>query len=101
VKRVACPSYATPTVSRLLRSKILSRCWSCRVTVGVAYDGHATRFTQSEAPSAFAPRGQSVGIVRTGDFETDVDVKTGQQNLGVYLADTFEILPQGRGDFST
>jgi len=74
------------------RDKIFDR--NNRLTVGVAYDGHATRFTQSEAPSAFAPRGQSVGIVRTGDFETDVDVKTGQQNLGVYLADTFEILPQ-------
>jgi iron complex outermembrane recepter protein len=32
--------------------------------------------------------------VRTGDFETDVDVATGQQNVGVYLADTFEIVPQ-------
>ena len=28
---------------------------------------------------------------RTGDFETVVDVATGQQNIGVYLADTFEI----------
>src|SRR5215471_9782787 len=74
------------------RDKIFDR--NNRLTVGVAYDGHATRFTQSEAPSAFTRRGQSVGIVRTGDFETDVDVETGQQNLGVYLADTFEILPQ-------
>jgi iron complex outermembrane recepter protein len=65
-----------------------------RLTLGVAYDGHATRFTQREAPSDFVPRGNSVGIVRTGAFETDVDVETGQQNLGVYLADTFEIFPQ-------
>ena len=65
-----------------------------RLTLGVAYDGHATRFTQREAPSDFVPRGNSVGIVRTGAFDTDVDVETGQQNLGVYLADTFEIFPQ-------
>ncbi len=65
-----------------------------RFTVGVAYDGHATRFTQKEAPADFFLRGNSVGTVRTGDFETDVDVATGQQNLGVYLADTLEILPQ-------
>jgi iron complex outermembrane recepter protein len=74
------------------RGKIMGR--DNRLTVGVAYDGHSTRFTQSEAPSAFAPRGNSMGTVRTGDFETDVDVATGQQNIGVYLADTFEIVPQ-------
>ena len=74
------------------RGKIMGR--DNRLTVGVAYDGHSTRFTQSEAPSAFAPRGNSMGTVRTGDFETDVDVATGQQNVGVYLADTFEIVPQ-------
>jgi outer membrane receptor protein involved in Fe transport len=38
--------------------------------------------------------GNSVGTERTGDFEADVDVKTTQQNLGLYLADTFEIFPQ-------
>jgi len=65
-----------------------------RLTVGFAYDGHATRFTQSEAPSNFLRRGSSVGTARTSDFETDVDVKTGQQNFGLYLADTFEIFPQ-------
>jgi iron complex outermembrane recepter protein len=65
-----------------------------RLTVGVAYDGHATRFTQSEAPADFRPQGNSVGTVRTGDFETDVDVETRQQNVGVYLADTIEILPR-------
>jgi iron complex outermembrane recepter protein len=74
------------------RGKIVGR--DNRLTIGVAYDGHSTRFSQSEAPSAFAPRGNSVGTVRTGDFETDVDVATGQQNIGVYLADTFEIVPQ-------
>jgi len=65
-----------------------------RFTLGVAYDGHATRFAQSEAPSDFVRQGHSVGTVRTGDFEPDVDVRTGQQNLGVYLADTLEILPR-------
>jgi iron complex outermembrane recepter protein len=65
-----------------------------RLTLGFAYDGHATRFTQREAPSDFVPRGNSVGTVRTGELQTDVDVKTGQQNFGVYLADTFEVFPQ-------
>jgi len=80
------------TLQLQYRGKIVGR--DNRLTVGVAYDGHSTRFTQSEAPSAFAPRGNSVGIVRTGDFETVVNVATGQQNIGVYLADTFEIIPQ-------
>jgi iron complex outermembrane receptor protein len=74
------------------QAKIFDR--NNRLTVGVAYDGHATRFTQSEAPSDFVRQGNSVGTVRTGNFEAEVDVKTGQQNVGVYLADTFEILPQ-------
>jgi iron complex outermembrane recepter protein len=74
------------------RDKIFDR--DNRFTVGVAYDGHTTRFTQSEAPSDFVRRGNSVGTIRTGPFETDVNVETGQQNVGVYLADTFEILPQ-------
>lgn len=74
------------------RGKIFER--NNRLTLGLAYDGHATRFTQSEAPSDFVSRGNSVGTVRTSDFETDVDVKTGQQNIGVYLADTFEIFPE-------
>jgi outer membrane receptor protein involved in Fe transport len=74
------------------RDKIFDR--DNRLTVGVAYDGHVTRFTQSEAPSDFVQRRNSVGTVRTGPFETDVDVETGQQNVGVYLADTFEIFPQ-------
>ena len=80
------------TLQLQYRVKIAGR--DNRLTVGVAYDGHSTRFTQSEAPAGFAPRGNSVGVVRTGDFETDVDVATGQQNIGVYLADTFEITPQ-------
>src|SRR5437867_1925359 len=80
------------TLQLQYRGKIVGR--DNRLTVGVAYDGHLTRFTQSEAPAAFAPRGNSVGIVRTGDFETVVNVATGQQNIGVYLADAFEITSQ-------
>lgn len=62
-----------------------------RVTVGVAYDGHQTRFTQREAESDLVPRGNSVGTRRTGDFETEVDVDTRQDNIGVYLTDTVEL----------
>jgi iron complex outermembrane recepter protein len=80
------------TVQLQHRGTILER--ANRLTVGVAYDGHATRFTQREAPADFARRGNSVGTVRTGAFETDVDVNTEQQNIGTYVADTLEIVPQ-------
>ena len=62
-----------------------------RVTVGVAYDGHTTRFTQREAESDLVPRGNSVGTRRTGAFETEVDVDTRQDNIGVYLTDTVDL----------
>jgi iron complex outermembrane recepter protein len=74
------------------RGKIFGR--DNRATVGFAYDGHTTRFTQSEAPSEFVPRGNSTGTSQTGPFETDVDVRSNQQNFGFYVADTYEILPQ-------
>lgn len=62
-----------------------------RVTLGVAYDGHQSRFTQREADADLVLRGNSVGTSRTGDFATEVDVDTRQHNIGVYLTDTFEI----------
>ncbi|MGH7389387.1 MAG: TonB-dependent receptor [Candidatus Rokuibacteriota bacterium] len=62
-----------------------------RVTAGLAYDRHDSRFAQREAPADLVPRGHSVGTQRTGDFETEVDVGTRQQNLGVYLTDTFDL----------
>ena len=63
-----------------------------RVTIGVAYDGHQTRFTQREAAADLVPRGNSVGTRRTGAFETEVDVDTRQDNIGVYLTDTFDLI---------
>jgi outer membrane receptor protein involved in Fe transport len=62
-----------------------------RVTAGVAYDGHSTRFTQGEGEAAFAPDGLSVGIQGTGPQETEVDVRTEQQNVGVYVTDTLDL----------
>jgi outer membrane receptor protein involved in Fe transport len=62
-----------------------------RATFGTAYDRHESRFTQREAEAEFAPRGRSVGIARTGALETEVDVFTQQENVGVYLLDTFDI----------
>ena len=62
-----------------------------RVTAGVAYDGHLARFSQREAEADFVPSGQSVGTLRTGPFETRVDVATEQHNVGVYATDTFDI----------
>ena len=62
-----------------------------RVTVGMAYDGHSSHFTQSEAEANLIPTGNSVATQRAGPFETDVDVRTDQQNIGVYLTDTVDI----------
>jgi outer membrane receptor protein involved in Fe transport len=62
-----------------------------RVTAGVAYDGHQSRFTQRQAEAEFVPKGASVGTLRTGAFETVVDVRTRQENIGVYVTDTFDI----------
>jgi outer membrane receptor protein involved in Fe transport len=61
------------------------------VTAGVAYDRHDSRFTQREAESALVPAGNSVGTQRTGPFETAVDVDTRQENIGVYVTDTFDV----------
>jgi outer membrane receptor protein involved in Fe transport len=62
-----------------------------QATVGVAYDGHRTGFTQSEAEADLAPRGNSVRVQPTEDFATAVDVRTDQQNIGVYVTDTLDI----------
>ena len=32
-----------------------------------------------------------MGVQRSGPFETAVDVRTDQQNIGVYATDTFDI----------
>jgi outer membrane receptor protein involved in Fe transport len=63
-----------------------------RVTAGVAYDGHSTRFTQSEGDADFVPNGLGVGIQGTGPLETEVNARTQQQNVGVYVTDTLEFL---------
>jgi outer membrane receptor protein involved in Fe transport len=62
-----------------------------QATARVAYDGHSSRFTQREAEADFVPSGNSVGTVRTGPFETQLDVRTRQHNVGVYATDTFDI----------
>ena len=62
-----------------------------RFTAGVAYDGHATRFSQRDAEADLVPSGNSVGTSRTGPFETGVDVATRQHNGGVYLTDTVDV----------
>jgi outer membrane receptor protein involved in Fe transport len=71
------------------KGKIFGR--TNQVTAGVAYDGHGSTFTQSEAEADLAPRGNSVRVQPTEDFETAVDVRTDQHNIGVYVTDTFDI----------
>ena len=63
-----------------------------RLTVGVAYDGHSSLFNQSEGDAVFVPRGLSTGVRAIEPLETQVDVRTEQQNVGAYFIDTFEIL---------
>ncbi len=77
------------TLQLSYRGKLLGH--GNRITVGVAYDGHHTHFTQSNAPADLVPDGNSVQVVRSGPFETAVDVKTDQQNVGAYFTDTFDI----------
>jgi outer membrane receptor protein involved in Fe transport len=77
------------TVQLSHRGNILGR--GNRATIGVAYDGHGSRFTQSEAEAEFVPDGNSTGVERTGPLETAVDVDTDQQNVGVYFTDTFDL----------
>jgi outer membrane receptor protein involved in Fe transport len=62
-----------------------------QVTAGVAYDRHQTHFTQREAESVLVPKGRSVGTSRVGPFETEADVDTRQENVGVYVTNTFDI----------
>ena len=50
------------TLQLSYKGKILGR--GNRVTVGVAYDGHQSRFTQSEAEANLVPVGNSVRVVR-------------------------------------
>jgi iron complex outermembrane recepter protein len=61
------------------------------ITGGVAYDGHRSHFTQGEAAADFVPDGNSVGVQANEPFETAVDVRTTQQNVGAYATDTFDI----------
>ena len=71
------------------RGRILGRGNS--VTLGAAWDRHQSRFVQREAEAELVRRGNSVGTTRTGVFETEVDVHTRQENVGVYVTDTFDI----------
>jgi outer membrane receptor protein involved in Fe transport len=64
------------------------------VTLGIAYDRHASRFTQRAAEAVLIPRGASVGTTRTSAFETDVDVATTQENIGAYVTDTLDLTEQ-------
>jgi outer membrane receptor protein involved in Fe transport len=71
------------------KAKVLGH--SNQVTGGVAYDGHQSRFDQRQAEADLVPKGASVGTLRTGGFETVVDVLTRQDNVGAYVTDTFDL----------
>jgi outer membrane receptor protein involved in Fe transport len=77
------------TLQLSYKGKILGR--GNRLTVGVAYDGHSTRFSQSEGGAEFFPAGLSTGVRPTGPLETEVNVRTQQQNVGAYFIDTLDI----------
>jgi len=77
------------TLQLSYKGPVLGR--SNRVTAGVAYDGHSSHFTQSEAEGIFRPDGLSTGVQQTEPFETVVNVDTTQQNVGVYVTDTLDV----------
>jgi outer membrane receptor protein involved in Fe transport len=77
------------TLQLSYRGTILGR--GNRLTVGVAYDGHQSSFTQSDAEADLVPTGHSVGTQASGPFETVVDVRTDQQNIGAYFTDTIDL----------
>jgi outer membrane receptor protein involved in Fe transport len=77
------------TLQLSYKGKILGR--PNQVTFGVAYDGHSSHFNQGEADGSLVPDGNSVEVQQAGSFETAVDVRTTQQNVGVYVTDTFDL----------
>ena len=77
------------TLQLSYKGKIFGR--GNKVTLGVAYDGHSSTFAQREGEAEFVPAGNSTGVRRTGPLETEVDVRTQQQNVGVYLLDTLDL----------
>ena len=77
------------TLQLTYRGNVLGR--RNQVTVGVAYDGHQSRFSQGEADADLVPDGHSTGVQPSGPFETVVNVRATQQNVGVYATDTVDI----------
>jgi len=77
------------TLQLSYKGKILG--FGNQITAGVAYDGHQTRFIQSDADADLVPVGNSVGVQPSEPFETDVNVLTTQENVGVYFVDTFDV----------
>lgn len=78
------------TLQLSYKGKILG--FGNRLTAGVAYDGHSSRFSQSEGEAEFFPDGLSTGVRRIGPLETQVEVNTEQQNVGAYFIDTLDLL---------
>jgi iron complex outermembrane recepter protein len=64
------------------------------LTIGFSYDRSRTDFNQQEAESEIFVQGLSRGTLRTGLFETEVDIATTQKNWGFYFTDTFDITEQ-------
>jgi outer membrane receptor protein involved in Fe transport len=65
------------------------------LTLGLSYDRSRTDFNQQqEAESEIFAQGLSRGTLRTGPFETEVDIATAQENWGFYFTDTFDITEQ-------
>ena len=77
------------TVQLSYRGKILGH--GNRVTAGVAYDGHQSHFTQEKPKQSSSQRQQRGVSAEPAPFETAVDVRTDQQNIGVYATDTSDI----------
>lgn len=64
---------------------------SQRFTLGLAYDTSDNRFTQSERGGDIVEAGHSHTVSGIGEFETEVDVDTQQDNFGVYFSDALDL----------
>lgn len=65
--------------------------FSQRLTLGLAYDTSDNRFTQAERGGEVVEVGNSHTIAGEGEFQTEVDVATQQDNFGVYFSDALDV----------
>ena len=74
--------------------------FSNQLSFGLDYSHSDVRFTQDEAEADLQRFGNSVGVVNIEDSEIEVDVKTRQENVGIYFTNTVGLSEQTNMTFS-